>query len=343
MNIHGKNNWLVGPFGDHVTGFDFLLPTGESIACSRSHNAGLFRAVIGGFGMLGVMTRIAIRLKYVYSGNLWVEAFTTPDIGGMIDGFEDHAEESDYLVGWLDATCADHGLGRGIVHRASYLAEGEDPDPRSSLSVGAQKLPDHLLGLFPKSLAWWPLSFFVNRPGMRFLNALKVHSARTLGTCGQRYLQSHAAFAFLLDYMPNWKRAYKPGGLIQYQSFLPRDNAGEVFNELLRMSRRAGFPPTLCVFKKHRPDEYLVSHGLDGYSLALDYRVTASNRERVWQLCRQMDDVVLAGQGRFYFAKDATLQPGNVARFLGEDTIGDLARRVFVTEGNAAETITAGN
>jgi FAD/FMN-containing dehydrogenase len=204
------------------------------------------------------------------------------------------------------------------------------------------------------------LSFFVNRPGMRFVNALKVNSSRTLGTCGQRYLQSHAAFAFLLDYVPNWKRAYKPGGLIQYQSFLPRENAEEVFNELLRMSRRAGFPPTLCVFKKHRPDEFLISHGLDGYSLALDYRITALNRERVWQLCSRMDEVVLAGGGRFYFAKDATLQSESVARFLGEETIGDLARlkarcdpegllqsdlarRLFVTEETTAETITASN
>jgi decaprenylphospho-beta-D-ribofuranose 2-oxidase len=354
MNVHGKNNWCVGPFGEHILEFEILLPTGELLTCSPTHNSDLFHAAISGFGMLGVMTRLRLKMKRIYSGHLWVEAFLTPDIAGMIDGFEDHADESDYLVGWLDALCADHGLGRGIVHRASYRPEGEDLDPRSSLTVGAQQLPDKILGLFPKSMVWWPLSFLVNRPGMRVVNALKMHSAHTLGTCGQRYLESHAGFAFLLDYVPNWKRAYRPGGLIQYQSFIPRANAEEAFTEILQRARRAGLPPYLSVFKKHRPDAFLISHGLDGYSLALDFRVTERNRNRLWHLCEQLDEVVFAAGGRFYFAKDATLRPDRIPRFLGEETMAefgrlkarcdpegilqsDLARRLFAPEAARIE------
>jgi len=356
MNIHGKNNWCAGPFGEHILEFDLHTPSGEVLTCSPARNRDLFHAAIGGFGMLGIMTRIRLQLKRVHSGTLWVEAFLTKGVDGMIDGFEDHAEESDYLVGWLDALCADHGLGRGIVHRASYRPEGEDPDPRSSLTIGGQSLPSHILGFLPKSLAWWPLSWLLNRPGMRLINALKFHSARTLGTCGQRYLQSHAAFAFLLDYVPNWKRAYRPGGLIQYQSFLPREAATDVFTEILHRSRRAGLPPYLSVFKKHRPDNFLISHGVDGYSLALDYAVTARNRQRLWKLCQEMDDIVLAGGGRFYFAKDATLRASRVPRFLGNEAIeefgrlkarydpdsmlqSDLARRLFSTKTAVIEDL----
>jgi len=29
MNIHGKNNWKVGPIGDHIHEFDLMLPSGE--------------------------------------------------------------------------------------------------------------------------------------------------------------------------------------------------------------------------------------------------------------------------------------------------------------------------
>ena len=29
MNVHGKNNWAVGPIGEHVVEFDLLLPNGE--------------------------------------------------------------------------------------------------------------------------------------------------------------------------------------------------------------------------------------------------------------------------------------------------------------------------
>src|SRR5205807_1127097 len=51
MNIHGKNNWRVGPIGDHILEFEIMLPTGEVRHCSREENPELFHAAIGGFGM----------------------------------------------------------------------------------------------------------------------------------------------------------------------------------------------------------------------------------------------------------------------------------------------------
>ncbi len=80
MNIHGKNNWKVGPIGDHIQEFEILLPTGEVKVCSRTENAELFHAAIGGFGMLGVMTRLTLQLKKVYSGLLHVEADRSPKL-----------------------------------------------------------------------------------------------------------------------------------------------------------------------------------------------------------------------------------------------------------------------
>src|SRR5438552_2206842 len=44
MNIHGKNNFRVGPLGDHVLDFDLLTPAGDVVTCSRDDNADLFHA-----------------------------------------------------------------------------------------------------------------------------------------------------------------------------------------------------------------------------------------------------------------------------------------------------------
>lgn len=324
MNIHGKNNFCAGPFGDHVLEFDLLTPRGEVKTCSRKKNAELFHAAIAGFGMLGCFTRLRLRTKKVHSGMLSVESFRTDSIGEMIDEFEDRVAESDYLVGWIDCIAGGRGEGRGMVHRANYLPEGVDPNPKETLRISAQELPTKILGV-PKSLLWWPLGFLVNNPGMRAVNAAKYWSSH-LQPRGAIHLQSHAEFAFLLDYVPNWKWSYRPGGLIQYQSFVPGDAAEEVFRRLLQMSRKAGLPPYLGVFKKHRPDPFLLTHALDGYSLALDYRVTRGNRKRLWELCHRMDEVVLDAGGRFYFAKDATLRAQSVERFLPHENLETFAK-----------------
>jgi hypothetical protein len=251
---------------------------------------------------------------------LWVEAFTTPSVKGMMDEFEDRVPDSDYLVGWVDCIAGGRALGRGIVHQAGYLPPGADPHPQESLRVRAQELPSKLFGVFPKSLMWWPLSFFTNNLGMRAVNTAKYYSG-FLAPRGHRYQQSHAGFAFLLDYVPNWKWAYKPGGLIQYQSFVPKDRAVKTFEKLIRMSQDEGLPSYLGVLKRHLPDPFLMTHAVDGFSLALDYRVTANNRKRLWDLCHRMDKVVLENGGRFYFAKDATLQKEAVERFFKPETL----------------------
>lgn len=318
MNIHGKNNWKVGPIGDHVQEFDLLTPAGETYTCSRAANADLFHAAISGFGMLGVFTRITLQLKRIYSGLLDVQAFSAANFDDLFAQFERRLPQSDYLVGWIDCFGAGAGLGRGQIHQANYLAPGEDPQPTQTLQVIHQELPDTILGVVPKSIMWRLMKPFVNDPGMRLINAAKYWtSARHDG----RFRQSHAGFAFLLDYVPNWKFAYKPGGLIQYQSFVPTAEAKRVFSEQLTLAQRYGLVPYLGVFKRHRPDGFLMTHSVDGYSLALDFAVTPSNRGGLMSLTAEMDRIVVEAGGRFYFAKDSALHRMSLADAVGRPRV----------------------
>ncbi|MBI1785285.1 FAD-binding oxidoreductase [Candidatus Sumerlaeota bacterium] len=324
MNIHGKNNFKAGPFGNHVLEFDILLPAGEVKTCNRQINSGLFHAAISGFGMLGCFTRIQLKMKKIYSGLLRVEAFEANNLRHMIAEFEERHLDSDYLVGWVDCLAGGKKIGRGLIHQAFYPHEGEDPRPMDHMNVTDQGLPDKFFGIIPKSMMYLLMSPFTNNIGVRLVNAAKFWS-RWLQPRGHRYFQSHAAFAFLLDYIPNWKWAYKPGGLIQYQAFIPKANAAAGFENILRVSKKAGLPPYLGVFKKHQPDPFLLSHAVDGYSLALDYRVTKSNRERLWKLTHELDEIVIEAGGRFYFAKDATLTEDRINRFFPRENIETFA------------------
>ena len=280
MNIHGKNNFKVGPIGDHVEEFEILLPTGEVRRCSRERHPDLFRAAIGGFGMLGCFLSLTLRLKKVYSGLLRVEPISVESLEAMIDIFEERREQADYLVGWLDGFARGRHLGRGLIHQANHLAPGEDPRPAQTLRVVNQQLPDTLFfGLVPKSVMWRVMQPFVNHAGMRLVNAAKYHASRP--SSRTLHHQSHAAFAFLLDYVPNWKWAYSPGGLIQYQSFIPAESAAATFQAQLALCQERGIVPYLGVFKRHRPDDFLMTHAVDGFSLALDFKVTARNRQRL--------------------------------------------------------------
>lgn len=155
---------------------------------------------------------------------------------------------------------------------------------------------------------------------MRWLNWAKHTSSKKLGN-GKPHPQSLVGFSFLLDYVPNWRWAYLPHGFIQYQTFVPKEHAKRVFSEQVRLMQEAKLEAFLGVLKRHKPDDFLLSHGVDGFSFALDFKVTKADWPRLQALCYQMNNLVLAAGGRFYFAKDSTLRPADVRGYLGAETI----------------------
>jgi len=319
MNIHGKNNFAVGTFGDQIQRFTLATPAGDVFECSRDENADLFHGAVSGFGMLGCMTQIELKLKKIHSGRIRVWGIPTRDLDDNLSMIDDLAATSDYLVGWLDLHAKGRGLGRGEMHRAVHYAQGEDPEGERMLDPAKQGVPTTLFGVVPKG--WiWPGMLLAVRCGMiPLVNWAKWRASFKEGWKSP-YPQGHGAFHFLLDYVPNWERAFKP--LIQFQPFVPKAEASRVLRTLIEMCHKQRLVPYLGVLKRHRQDDFLMTHAVDGFSLAMDFRVGGAARRRaVWDLTHRMAEVVLDAGGRFYYAKDATLLESSFERIHGSGAI----------------------
>ncbi|NPA05909.1 MAG: FAD-binding oxidoreductase [Chloroflexi bacterium] len=318
MNVHGKNNWHAGTFGEHVTRLRVLTPAGDEYELTPDDPR--FHTFVGGLGVLGVATSITLRLKRVASGNLDVHAWAVPDLAHMLADLDTYKDRYEYIVGWVDSTAMGWARGRGQIHAANHVPEGEELYPERTLSPDYQVLPDVFFGFVPKAWMWRFMRPFMTNWGVRLVNSAKYWASRWLSH-HKTYRQALVAFNFLLDYIPNWERAYRGRGLIQYQIFVPRDEALRVFNEVLRYTQQRGMPSYLAVVKRHRADAFLLSHGVDGYSLALDFPVWPGKERDLVAMLHELDRLVLDAGGRFYFAKDATLTPDTAAAFLGEQAL----------------------
>jgi decaprenylphospho-beta-D-ribofuranose 2-oxidase len=345
MNIHGKNNFKMGTLGEHVIEFSFLIPSGEVFICSKTNNPELFYSAISGMGMLGCFLEITLKMKKIYSGKLEVTPILTKNLKDMQDYFDKNEATSDYLVGWVDAFATGKNLGRGLIHKADYIGEGKDQNAKESLKLINQNLPTRFFGIIPKSWMWIMMIPFSNKLGMRLINYVKFFTGKIFK---KKYLQGHAEFAFLLDYVPNWKFIYKPGSMIQYQVFLPKEVAVDCMNQIFEICQKKKIIPYLAVFKKHKKDNFLLSHSVDGFSMAMDFPVTKNNRKNVWDLAYELDDIVINAKGKFYFAKDSTLRPKVSEQIFSKEVIekfkslkekydpnnileSDLYKRVFLS------------
>ena len=321
MNIHGKNHWRSGSFGEHVLAFTALLPGGEVVHCSRTERPELFESMLGSFGMLGCFLSLTLQLKRVQSGTVRVRALTAASIDAMLEIVDVHKEE-DYVVGWVDCISSGRTLGRGVVHTARHLQIGKVHAQPAVEDPCAHELPTALFGVLPRDLVWQMLRMLNHRVGWQLINSVRYYSGTFRD--GHSFTQSLPQFNFLLDYVPHWRRAFLPDGFIQYQCFIPAENSASTFRTVLRRCRERGLSAHLGVLKRHRADDFLVSCNLDGFSLALDFRVSARNRTRLAELVAELDGIVLQAGGRFYFAKDSTLRPEAVQAFLGQATLAKL-------------------
>src|SRR5204863_5848582 len=60
-NVHGRG-LAMKPLISNVESFTLINPDGKTVRCSRSENPELFRAVIGGYGLFGLISRVTLRL-----------------------------------------------------------------------------------------------------------------------------------------------------------------------------------------------------------------------------------------------------------------------------------------
>jgi FAD/FMN-containing dehydrogenase len=323
-NIHGKNNFKMGTIGEHVTEFTAILPTGAEVTCSPRKNGDLFHAIISGLGMLGVITTVTLQMKKIESGLIEVHAWPTSTLEEQLNSLKEGAPNYDYIVGWLDTIT----IGHGQIHAANYVHD--DPDPAKTLQLEFQSLPSRLFGVMPKGLLHYFMTPFFNNPGAWLINTGKYIASLRRHT----FRQSHAAFHFLLDYIPKWEFSYGRNGLIQYQSFLPKETALQTWTEMLATAKQRGLPSYLGVSKRHRPDSFLLSHALDGFSLAMDFKVTDGNRACLSKMLQEFDQMTLDAGGRFYFAKNSETTAETTRAFYGEETVEKFKKLKKRTDPN---------
>ena len=114
-------------------------------------------------------------------------------------------------------------------------------------------------------------------------------------------------FFYPLDIVNDWNRIYGKNGFIQYQMVIPKETGKEGMKRILETIAKSGngsFLAVLKLFGKDNPEAYN-SFPMEGYTLALDFKVN----KKLKKLVAQLDDIVEEFGGRIYLSKDSMSKP----------------------------------
>ncbi|MCA1338166.1 FAD-binding oxidoreductase [Pseudooceanicola marinus] len=290
-DVHGKNHHVHGSFRASVLWLDLVEADGQTRRVSPEATPELFDQTLGGMGLTGLITRLAIQLTRVESGWIRQETIAAPNLKAAINAFEDNAGAT-YSVAWIDCLARGADLGRSLVMLGEHACLEDLPRTRRRRPFATgRKALRKVPFLFP--------GFVLNRWTVRAFNRLYYWKGRKATS----ELVDWESYFYPLDSILEWNRIYGRRGFVQFQCVFPLARSEAGLTQLLQQISEAGEGSFLAVLKRFGPQESAFSFPMEGYTLALDFPA----RPRSIALLKRLFPIVRDHGGRFYLAKDALL------------------------------------
>ncbi len=282
-DVHGKNHHLAGTFGQHVTSLNILLGTGEVVTTSPQHHADLFHATCGGMGLTGIIISATIQLLHIRSSLISQKTIKADSLETACDAFENNSCAT-YSVAWIDCLSKGKSLGRSVITLGEHAEQGGlDIDIRQKVFV-------------PFSTP----SALLNSVTMKAFNTAYWYRAKH----SLSKTVSLIPYFYPLDAVGEWNRLYGNKGFVQFQCVVPKLDGVANIRRLLTEISNSSEGSFLAVLKQFGAgNENLLSFPMDGYTLALDFKVS----ERAIKTVKKLEAMVVEMGGRLYLTKDAVM------------------------------------
>ncbi len=291
-DVHGKNHHSEGCFSEYVLDFKLMTENGDIIICSKEENSEKFYATIGGMGLTGIILSARFKLKNIETAYIRQESIKAENLDEIFRLF-DESESWTYTVAWIDCLQKGKDIGRSILMRGEHAFAHELPQKFS-------KNPLRLKKKFSPTVPFYFPGFVLNALTVKLFNLL-YYKRQTKKEV--KNIIDYETYFYPLDAVNDWNKIYGKSGFIQYQMVIPKENGKEGMKKILETIANSGngsFLAVLKLFGKNNPEAYN-SFPIEGYTVALDFKVNS----KLKKLVEQLDQTVQDFGGRIYLTKDS--------------------------------------
>jgi decaprenylphospho-beta-D-ribofuranose 2-oxidase len=297
-DVHGKNHHRDGSLGVHLEMLRLLTPSG-TFELGPDREPELFWATIGGMGLTGMLSEVALRLTSIETAYMRVDTDRAADLEECMAMLADGDDRYRYSVAWVDCVAGGRSLGRSVLTRGDHARQRDLSGQRADAPL-SYEARTRLSVPFPAPGS--PV-----RPGtVRALNEVWFRKAPRHA---EGEIQPFSTFFYPLDGVGDWNLLYGRRGFTQYQLVVPF-GAEWVIRSVLESLQQRHLSSCLGVLKRFgAADAAPLSFPRAGWTLALDLPLA---RAGLPEALDDLDHLVLEAGGRVYLAKDGRLSPSHL-------------------------------
>ena len=292
-DVHGKNHHKEGSFGKYISWIEIIDNKGSIKRCSNLNHNELFQWTIGGMGLTGIITKVAIKLRKVETSWIKQKTIFAKNLDDVMEIFENNMNYT-YSVAWIDCLKKDLNMRRSLIFLGEHAI-------LSDLNQKKKKLPLRFSKKnYKLSIPFFFPSWIINRWLIKLFNSFYYWKERFKNSTR---LVSWDNFFYPLDSFKGWNKIYGKNGFIQFQCVIPIKQSREGIQNLLDEISKSEIGSFLSVLKRFGKQKGNFSFPMEGYTLALDF----PNNKKTLELVSRLDEITLRFNGRFYLAKDSRM------------------------------------
>jgi FAD/FMN-containing dehydrogenase len=313
-NCLSRSSPRYGHTGDHIRSLSLLAVSGDVLTCSPDHDPDVFRAVVGGFGYLGVVTEATYDLleigdrqnvKTVIERREGLQAFTERLVEASLDPGPYQAVYSVYSL---------TAPQRGAVLRSMYT----DEPVTGTLHIY-------------EPYSWYrPLAEFLF-VSSRLSNALCHASYKYVFGRGP-YVSDLRGYTFCMEGNERAKAIAQTFGIkmtsAQHSYCVPTESLLPFLEETARRFEAHDVYPCLLDAVFRPADEFLLSsaNGLAGFCVSFIFEgVTRRKQARILRCLHELNEVCIGAGGRLHLGKNVYATKEQIRKMYAH-AIGELGR-----------------
>lgn len=288
-DVHGKDSFRHGNFGESIIELEVLLSNKKIIKCSKTKNKDIFKSVVGGLGLIGIIINVKFKLKKI-SKIYKTDHFICSDYKEITRAIYYDNKNYDYINGWINIFSTKKKLGNGVIFKSKKVFN-------ENFVINKNFNTTHLISIIQK----YTFSFFVKNNLMKILNYFIFY----LFKFKKNNYNSYKDITYpLSSYGVDIKEVIKPNSFFEIQVILKKKNLPNSLKNFILKCQELKLDGFVIGIKMHKKNVNYLSFADNGVSININQIFNTDNFYDQFKKIKKLHNYVIKQNHKIYLCKD---------------------------------------